>query len=164
VGQVGRPIALADSIAAILDEHRAVFLEIGPDDTMSAQVRRLPSVSEDMCISSASVDEALARLWLGGVNVDWTMFYEGAGCHRTPLPTYPFETQRYWIERPAGHTLRSREVAERAGNAESAEKPKRGDDERFYLPVWKRLPFIPEKRAGLTSRQSLSPVATSSPA
>ena len=45
----------------------------------------------------ASLLGALGRLWLAGVTIDWV------GCsapdrRRLPLPTYPFERQRYWVE------------------------------------------------------------------
>jgi acyl transferase domain-containing protein len=39
----------------------------------------------------------LGRLWLTGVAVDWSGFYAHEPRHRIPLPTYPFERQRYWI-------------------------------------------------------------------
>jgi acyl transferase domain-containing protein len=41
---------------------------------------------------------ALGKLWLSGVEVDWSRFYTHEHRHRLPLPTYPFERQRYWIE------------------------------------------------------------------
>ncbi len=40
----------------------------------------------------------LGKLWLAGVKVDWASFYANEQRHRLPLPTYPFERQRYWIE------------------------------------------------------------------
>jgi amino acid adenylation domain-containing protein len=109
---VASPTRLAPAIAAILDRQRVVFLEIGPGTSLSAQVRRLPSAAESICIPSmsertdgqlddAAIESAVARLWLGGVMVEWAAFYADAGCHRTPLPTYPFEKQRHWIDRAA---------------------------------------------------------------
>ena len=41
---------------------------------------------------------ALGRLWLTGVEIDWSEFYTGEQRYRVPLPTYPFERQRYWVE------------------------------------------------------------------
>ena len=43
--------------------------------------------------------ECLGRLWLLGVELDWTEVHAGEGVGRIPLPTYPFQRQRYWIER-----------------------------------------------------------------
>jgi acyl transferase domain-containing protein len=40
----------------------------------------------------------LGQLWLAGIEIDWSKFYAGQQRYRVPLPTYPFERQRYWIE------------------------------------------------------------------
>jgi polyketide synthase PksN len=42
----------------------------------------------------------LARLWLGGGKVDWKAFHAGERRCRVPLPTYPFERLRYWVDAP----------------------------------------------------------------
>nr|VFJ47958.1 MAG: putative toxin-antitoxin system toxin component, PIN family [Candidatus Kentron sp. FW] len=41
----------------------------------------------------------LGKLWLFGGKVDWSEFYANER-YRLPLPTYPFERQRYWIDPP----------------------------------------------------------------
>jgi acyl transferase domain-containing protein len=43
---------------------------------------------------------ALGRLWLAGSRIDWAGFYAHERRKRLPLPTYPFERQRYWVEPP----------------------------------------------------------------
>ena len=43
---------------------------------------------------------ALGRLWQQGAAVDWTQLFLGQRRRRVPLPTYPFERHRYWIEPP----------------------------------------------------------------
>ncbi|MEU3786084.1 SDR family NAD(P)-dependent oxidoreductase [Streptomyces sp900129855] len=45
-----------------------------------------------------SPQAALREAWLAGAEVDWTAFYRGERRHRVPLPTYPFEGRRYWLE------------------------------------------------------------------
>ncbi len=42
---------------------------------------------------------SLGRLWMAGVRPDWSMLDSAADHYRIPLPTYPFERQRYWIDR-----------------------------------------------------------------
>ncbi len=44
---------------------------------------------------------ALGQLWLGGVEINWSKFYAGQQRYRIPLPTYPFERRRYWLEAQA---------------------------------------------------------------
>ena len=45
--------------------------------------------------------EQLGRLWLAGAEVNWSGLYAGERRHRIPLPTYPFEGKRFWIDPPA---------------------------------------------------------------
>ncbi|MBX3711492.1 MAG: SDR family NAD(P)-dependent oxidoreductase [Lysobacter sp.] len=44
--------------------------------------------------------DALAKLWVAGVSVDWTRLHAGVPVRRMPLPTYPFVRERYWIAAP----------------------------------------------------------------
>jgi phthiocerol/phenolphthiocerol synthesis type-I polyketide synthase E len=43
---------------------------------------------------------ALAEHWLLGGWPDWTAFHDGERRRRVPLPTYPFEPRRYWLDAP----------------------------------------------------------------
>ncbi|MFM9608161.1 SDR family NAD(P)-dependent oxidoreductase [Streptomyces niveiscabiei] len=43
----------------------------------------------------------LARAWQAGAAVDWTAWFEGEERGRVPLPTYPFEGRRCWLDAPA---------------------------------------------------------------
>jgi acyl transferase domain-containing protein len=46
----------------------------------------------------------LAARWVGGDRVDWTARHDGARPGRVPLPGYPFQRSRFWIDPPArGH-------------------------------------------------------------
>src|SRR6185436_7864948 len=75
---------------------------------------------------------ALGRLWLVGVTPDWAAFHQGESLRRVPLPTYPWERRRYWIDAPA------------EGEAPGAPKTgKRADPaEWLYLPAWRRTPSV----------------------
>jgi acyl transferase domain-containing protein len=47
---------------------------------------------------------ALGRLWLAGVEVDWERWdgaEPGERRRRVPLPTYPFQRERHWVD-PGG--------------------------------------------------------------
>jgi acyl transferase domain-containing protein len=73
------------------------------------------------------------------VEIDWRGFHGGVVRRRVPLPTYPFEGQRYWVERATGEAV----VRKDRGN----KRPDLG--EWFYLPSWKRAAVPPrdaEKR------------------
>ncbi|MCU1349408.1 MAG: pksN 10, partial [Acidobacteria bacterium] len=45
--------------------------------------------------------EKIARLWVLGVGIDWSLLDRDANPRRVTLPTYPFARERYWIEQPA---------------------------------------------------------------
>ena len=47
------------------------------------------------------LEDALAQLWARGFEADWLAVHQGASAKRIPLPTYPFERKRFWVEPPA---------------------------------------------------------------
>ncbi|WCT58025.1 SDR family NAD(P)-dependent oxidoreductase [Paenibacillus kyungheensis] len=47
-----------------------------------------------------AVLEQLGQLYIQGAEVDWEMLYEPAAKRRIPLPHYPFERIRCWLELP----------------------------------------------------------------
>src|SRR6185312_5761913 len=106
----------------------ALLLEVGPGRALSALVEARGSDAIP-CLgrpgspepSSESLLSALGRLWIAGVDVDWKARSAGEGRRRVPLPTYPFERQRFWIDAARAtvveddaETLDAAEVALRA--------------------------------------------------
>jgi acyl transferase domain-containing protein len=80
---------------------------------------------------SADALPALARRWLQGHDVDWTDLGSPGLRRRVPLPTYPFERQRFWID-PGKPQPAATQVA--------AKKPDPAD--WFYLPAWREAPVL----------------------
>jgi len=113
-------VLFGSGLQTLLQEQDRVLLEVGPGRTLSAIARRaapfgsiakkhVDKAVEPVILSSlrhpqdqqsdvAFLLNALGKLWLVGIQVDWSGFYAGSQRHRLPLPTYPFERQRYWIE------------------------------------------------------------------
>jgi acyl transferase domain-containing protein len=48
---------------------------------------------------SFDLQEVLAAVWRGGGVVDWAAYYAEEPRSRVSLPTYPFNRQRFWLER-----------------------------------------------------------------
>ncbi|MES1241664.1 MAG: acyltransferase domain-containing protein [Acidobacteriota bacterium] len=98
-------VRFADGLAALLEEPGRVLLEVGPGEALTRFARRaaagrtaVASLARQDGEDLGSVLEALGRLWTAGVEPDWSAFHTGERRRRVPLPTYPFERQRYWIE------------------------------------------------------------------
>ncbi|MFG6194364.1 amino acid adenylation domain-containing protein [Nonomuraea sp. JJY05] len=93
-------VRFADCAGALVAADAAV-IEAGPGRTLTTLVRRqggqaavAPFTEPDSGLSGLL--EGIGRLWVSGAGVDWTAF--GPPGRRVPLPTYPFERRRYWIE------------------------------------------------------------------
>jgi acyl transferase domain-containing protein/pimeloyl-ACP methyl ester carboxylesterase len=85
------------------------FLELGPQPVLSALVHEsLSDAAQDRATSwpalrrdRAEVDSlllALAGLHVAGHWVDWKAFIAPLRGRARPLPTYPFDRRRYWLE------------------------------------------------------------------
>lgn len=102
-----RTVRFADAVAQLWSEPR-VLLEVGPGSALTTLARQHPGRTEEHAIvaslpttrepEQAAVLGALGRLWLSGVRPDWEKFHAPAVRRRVPLPTYPFERKRHWIE------------------------------------------------------------------
>lgn len=100
------PIRFAEQIEALDRDGCRIFVEIGPRPVLSGLGRRLvqqwegdwlPSIQPGRSERSVLLDGA-ARLFVRGVNVDWSVIDQDAPRRRVVLPTYPFQRKRFWIE------------------------------------------------------------------
>lgn len=103
-------VRFADGLLELFKEPGNILLEVGPGRTLSTLAKRHPDHhTEQVILSSvrhpqqhdsdvAFLLNTLGQLWLAGVQIDWLEFYTNQQRHRLPLPTYPFERQRYWVE------------------------------------------------------------------
>ena len=105
-------VRFSTGIAQLLGQFEGVFLEVGPGRTLSTLTTQhlQPGAKQEVLSSLHHAKEpqsdvrfllqTLGRLWLVGVEIDWSGFYAHEHRHRLPLPTYPFEHQRYWMDPP----------------------------------------------------------------
>jgi acyl transferase domain-containing protein len=139
VRHLRQTVRFSDGITELLHQPTHIFLEVGPGRTLSTFVNH-HSVGESVVLSSmrhpkdAQSDSAvllqrLGQLWLSGVLINWTEFHAHEQRWRSPLPTYPFERQRYWIERKPSSSHDSAQPS-------LTKKVKIAD--WFYLPIWKQ--------------------------
>jgi amino acid adenylation domain-containing protein len=107
-----RAVRFADGIGTLVSGGSDVLLEIGPGRTLGGLARKHPAVSATKAAIVSSLGEvserfsdrsalllALGELWIAGVPIAWRDgVYRGERRRIVPLPTYPFERKRYWIE------------------------------------------------------------------
>jgi acyl transferase domain-containing protein/surfactin synthase thioesterase subunit len=94
-------------------------------DLLPPRARFRPTLPLDL----ASLQE-LARRWSRGERIDWRPLYESRTVRRTPLPTYPFQRKRFWLDPPA-RTVGPRGFGPWLGQAAAAEV--QGPEERSEL-------------------------------
>ena len=152
-------VRFSEGISELLTEPDRIFLEVGPGQTLTTLVRQQPAAAQRVVLPSVRHPQqqqsdsefllnTLGRLWLAGVEIDWFSFHEGEGLRRVPLPTYPFERERYWIE--------PRTQPNETGLGQRALTKKSDVADWFYAHSWKRSAppefLTGEKNAGENSR------------
>jgi len=134
-------VRFADGVAALMEEDpNQVLLEVGPGATLASLARRHPAVGREQIVLASLrhpkdlqsdvgfILMTLGKLWLAGVEVDWDGFYADERRRRVPLPAYPFERKRYWIEPKGQARPETRKLQKRKNVADW-----------FYLPSWQRV-------------------------
>ena len=145
-------VRFADGVKQLFEDSEQVLLEVGPGNTLSTLVKNhsdkplTQTILTSLRHPKKEVSDvtfllkALGQLWLAGVEVDWDNYYGEEKRYRVPLPTYPFERIRYWIE-PSRQTEQKKQID--GIKAKSLDiKPDIAD--WFYQPSWKRF-NLPKK-------------------
>ena len=165
-----RPVRLASGLEALLGEPNRVLVEVGPGQTLSALAKQHPAWNgaaghaalsvlpgaHDHRADDAFLLAAVGRLWLTGLDIDWRGLSTGERRRRIPLPTYPFQRQRYWLQakRHPFAQAPAAVAADAAGTFESLRKRTDVGD-WFYVPVWTRRPALAAADEALASREWL---------
>jgi acyl transferase domain-containing protein len=89
------PVRFTDAIASA-SEH-VLFLELGPHPVLAPVIEKpaVAALHRDKADRRA-LTEALVALYAHGAELDWQRLPLPAG-HRTSLPAYPWQRERYWI-------------------------------------------------------------------
>ena len=151
VNHIAHTVRFSDSLELLIENEYNVFLEIGPGSTLTHFVREISHNNPKLLLRNVnhnpnSVSSSVARthpesasntlqwlktiaeLWLQGIKIDWHYFNQNRTRERLPLPTYPFERQRFWIS-----------PSSMQDHAVSYEKQPYAH--WFYEQTWKRVSF-----------------------
>ncbi|NUT42442.1 MAG: SDR family NAD(P)-dependent oxidoreductase, partial [Thermoactinospora sp.] len=107
VRHLRQAVRFCDGIRTLQRQGVTTFLEVGPDAVLTAMagdcVQDWTGVAAAVLRrdrpEAATLLDALAQAWTHGAEVNWGAVV-GAGA-TVPLPTYPFQRQRYWPDPPA---------------------------------------------------------------
>ena len=114
VKQARHPVRFGAAITALRSLGAGTYLELGPVSVLSSMAAEcleaetpdeeatLVPVLRDGREETSSVNFALAEAHAAGVAVDWQRFFAGSGAKVVPLPTYPFQRKRYWLDPALG--------------------------------------------------------------
>ncbi|HZI08988.1 MAG TPA: beta-ketoacyl synthase N-terminal-like domain-containing protein [Myxococcus sp.] len=143
-------VRFADGLHALFSDPKRVLLEVGPGQVLGRLAKRHPGYTPARAVLASLPPpqdgaaagapplayETLGRLWQAGATVDWKGFHGAERRQRVPLPAYPFERQRFWVEPSA-------EAAPAPSKAPEASVEQAPLEQWFYAPTWKRAPLPP---------------------
>ncbi|NJM22194.1 MAG: polyketide synthase, partial [Richelia sp. SM1_7_0] len=134
-------VKFSAGIEEFLKQADFVFIEVGSGRTLSTLTKRHlePNAKQFVFTCLRHPKEkipdvsfllnTLGKLWMIGVEIDWSSFYKHEQRCRVALPTYPFERQRYWIDQKSlPLTLNDNSIAL---------NEKLDINDWFYIPSWK---------------------------
>lgn len=107
VRHLRQPVNFEAGIRQLQEIGSIVHVEVGPGEILSglaratvADARVVPTLPRQA--DATPDDEVFARagglLWAHGAEVDWAAWAQPGSGRRLPLPTYPFQRQRHWVD------------------------------------------------------------------
>jgi acyl transferase domain-containing protein len=126
-------VRFADGIKEALEGKPKFMIEVGPGQALTALVRQqmnkggghqawptLPREGEALSADFKVMLNTAGELWRAGVNINLKAYYKDERRSRLPLPGYPFERKRYWIDMKAERAASADGAAIKAKNNGSA--------------------------------------------
>lgn len=138
------PVLFYNGIKRAFGEGGKVLIEIGPGQALSSlampytlgEINKRTTILQTMKNQTEQKSDyessisALGKLWLSGIQIDRARVYKNETRKRISLPDYPFERNRYWLERTG-------KADPRLPNNDPTIK-KENIDDWFYVPIWKQ--------------------------
>jgi acyl transferase domain-containing protein/acyl carrier protein len=140
----------SDALHNLWQFKNPTLIEVGPGRTLITLALQHPtrgSQEKPLTVSSLRHDyesksdvelllNGLGTMWMSGIDIIWENLYPGERGRRIPLPTYPFERQKYWVETESGNVEQLVPQTSVSDNSVL--------DDWFYVPTWERKPVQPE--------------------
>ncbi|MEU8633566.1 type I polyketide synthase [Amycolatopsis sp. NPDC048633] len=101
-----QPVRFHDATKTLIDAGHRFFVEVSPHPVLGGGIEETLDETEESAAVVGTLRRnagdlrrfltSLSQLWAHGHDVDWPVLYP---VRRTvPLPTYPFQRQRFWLE------------------------------------------------------------------
>ncbi len=101
-------VRFSDCIHQLLQQPNHILIEVGPGSTLASLARlqsagalpvlhTLPHPKENLPDHAFAL-RAMAQAWAAGVEIRWSALHDLNSVQRVPMPTYPFERQKFWID------------------------------------------------------------------
>ena len=138
-----RAVKFAGGVRTLAADPALHLLEVGPGHALTSLARlglgregpRRVSASfgpaRDERDDVDALRAAAGRLWLAGAPLHWAGLHGASTPRHVPLPTYPFERKRHWIEpviEPAASVVQASAVPQRSGDVR----------DWLFAPTWQR--------------------------
>lgn len=102
-------VRFASGMATLRQKAERVYLEVGPGRALATLAQANGAMGgqpvpaslrhpDDTVSDDRHFIATLGRLWACGAEPDWSQIWGGARRRRVPLPTYPFQRSRYFVE------------------------------------------------------------------
>ncbi|MGD9210837.1 MAG: type I polyketide synthase, partial [Desulfobacteraceae bacterium] len=109
INHMRREVLFSKGIKTLQQDTNQVLIELGPGDTLcrlaqlsinsqKTLITSLPRADAQEKSGNLALKQALTKLWTAGVDLNWSKIFQQSKYSRIPLPTYPFERIRCWIE------------------------------------------------------------------
>ena len=138
---VRRTVRFADGVEALFEGGHRTLLEISPHPVLTASINECLGARKARATvlgtlrrkedERASLLRSAAQLWVQGRTLDWDGVFDGRRSN-VPLPTYPWQRERHWLE--TGDRPPAPEAG--AGENAAAHHPLLGRRVRAPQPLW----------------------------
>lgn len=134
-------VQFANGVTELLKEENTIFIEAGPGRTLSTFINQHQDKQKSHSTlnlvrhpkENIADDEYLlgkiGQLWLWGQKIDWAAFYREEKRSRLPLPTYPFEKNKFWFDENPFKIARDMMLEQELHKIPDI-------DQWFYVPSW----------------------------
>jgi acyl transferase domain-containing protein/thioesterase domain-containing protein len=108
-GHLRQPVRFYSCIDSLLAAGKQLFVEVGPGQVLTNLAKMHSSSKSCLILPTTRLPlerkddpdvllSCLGRLWAVGAKVNWPDYWNKKLRQKIPLPTYPFQQKKHWIE------------------------------------------------------------------